>query len=71
MRIGPDLRISVAARGFVLLALGGPILWDRDVVSVLALAALAAEVVGRQITVVNNCAYTVWYVLVVVILSAR
>lgn len=36
-----------------------------------ALAALAAEVVGRQITVVNNCAYTVWYVLVVVILSAR
>lgn len=42
MRIAPDLRISAAARGFVLLALGGPILWDRDVDSVVALAALAS-----------------------------
>lgn len=49
MRIGPDLRISAAARGFVLLALGGPILWDRDVSSVVALAALA---VGWLVTLV-------------------
>lgn len=41
MRIGPDLKISAAARGFVLLALGGPILWNRDVASILALSALA------------------------------
>ncbi|GAB2623042.1 hypothetical protein GCM10027270_07230 [Nocardioides ginkgobilobae] len=42
MRITPDLRISAAARGFVLLALGGPILWDRDVTSVVALVVLAS-----------------------------
>ena len=41
MRTGPHLRISAAARGFVLLALGGPILWGQDVDSVLALASLA------------------------------
>lgn len=41
MRIGPQLRISAIARGFVLLALGGPILWGRDVDSALALGALA------------------------------
>ncbi len=40
MRNAPDLRIAAAARGFVLLALGGPILWGRDVSSVIALAAL-------------------------------
>lgn len=41
MRTAPNLRISGAARGFVLLALGGPILWDRDVTSVIALAVLS------------------------------
>lgn len=41
MRTAPNLRISGAARGFVLLALGGPILWDRDVTSVVALATLS------------------------------
>lgn len=40
MRNAPDLRIAAAARGFVLLALGGPILWDQKVPSVIALAAL-------------------------------
>jgi|LULE01.1.fsa_nt_gb signal transduction histidine kinase len=40
MRIAPDQRIAAAARGFVLLALGGPILWNQDVSSVIALAAL-------------------------------
>jgi signal transduction histidine kinase len=49
MRITPDLRISAAARGFVLLALGGPILWDRDVGSVVALTSLA---VGWLVTLV-------------------
>lgn len=41
MKSGPESRISAAARGFVLLALGGPILWDRDVGSMIALAVLA------------------------------
>ncbi len=36
-----------------------------------ALAVLVAEVAGRQITVVNNCAYTVWCVLDVLIASFR
>ena len=40
MRNAPDFRIAAAARGFVLLALGGPILWDQKVPSVIALAAL-------------------------------
>ena len=40
MRNAPDFRIAAAARGFVLLALGGPILWGRDVASLVALAAL-------------------------------
>ena len=41
MKTGPHLRISAIARGFVLLALGGPILWGRDVDSVIALSTLA------------------------------
>ena len=45
MKTGPELRISAAARGFVLLALGGPILWDRDVTSVVALAVLVLSTV--------------------------
>jgi len=40
MRIAPDLRIAAAARGFVLLALGGPILWDRNVSAAVLLTAL-------------------------------
>ena len=40
MRIAPDLRIAAAARGFVLLALGGPILWRQDVSAAVLLTAL-------------------------------
>ena len=40
MGIGPHLRIAAIARGFVLLALGGPILWARDVDSATALGVL-------------------------------
>lgn len=40
MMIAPDLRIAAAARGFVLLALGGPILWRQDVSAAVLLTAL-------------------------------
>jgi signal transduction histidine kinase len=40
MKGTPERRIAAIARGFVLLALGGPILWARDADAVFILAAL-------------------------------
>lgn len=42
MRGTNETRISAVARGFVLLAIGGPILWAQDTQAVVALVTLAA-----------------------------